>query len=104
MRRYPPETASGSRPHDSQASDLLNPCVHNRNVDGVDGFATSDVLEEHPSKKGFFRIIGRADDQIMHSTGEKVRWTLLSCYDFVHDVASHHGQTNPGPLGGQLAS
>lgn len=70
VRRYLP--APGSCPHGSQASDLLDPCVHNRNVDGAAGFATSDVLEEHPSKKGFFRIIGRADDQIMHSTGEKV--------------------------------
>lgn len=32
----------------------------------------------HPTKPGFFKVVGRADDQLMLSTGEK---------------------TNPGPLG-----
>ncbi|TFY65192.1 hypothetical protein EVJ58_g2123 [Rhodofomes roseus] len=49
-------------------------------VDGVDAYATSDLLVPHPTKKGFWKIFGRTDDQIMHSTGEK---------------------TNPGPLGNQ---
>jgi hypothetical protein len=35
------------------------------------------MVEMHPTRKGFFRIVGRCDDQIMLSTGEK---------------------TNPGPM------
>ena len=47
-------------------------------MDGVPGYDTNDVLAPHPTKPGFYKVFGRADDQIMHSTGEK---------------------TNPGPLG-----
>jgi len=40
-------------------------------------FDTNDLLEQHPTKKNLWKIIGRADDQLMMSNGEK---------------------TNPGPL------
>lgn len=53
------------------------PCVINTQVDGIDAYATSDLLTPHPTKPGLWTIYGRSDDQIMHSTGEK---------------------TNPGPL------
>ncbi|KZT28667.1 acetyl-CoA synthetase-like protein [Neolentinus lepideus HHB14362 ss-1] len=53
------------------------PCVLNTKIDGVDGYTTNDLLSPHPTKTGYWRIHGRADDQIMHNTGEK---------------------TNPGPL------
>ncbi|TFK52863.1 acetyl-CoA synthetase-like protein [Heliocybe sulcata] len=53
------------------------PCVLNTQVNGVDGYATSDLLSPHPTEPGYWRIHGRTDDQIMHNTGEK---------------------TNPGPL------
>ncbi|KAF4612641.1 hypothetical protein D9613_011797 [Agrocybe pediades] len=51
--------------------------VVNTQINGVDAYATSDLFVPHPQKAGYWRIHGRADDQIMHSTGEK---------------------TNPGPL------
>ncbi|KAF9552954.1 acetyl-CoA synthetase-like protein [Agrocybe pediades] len=51
--------------------------VINTKVNDVDAYATSDLLIEHPEKPGHWKIYGRVDDQIMHSTGEK---------------------TNPGPL------
>ncbi|KAK0499792.1 hypothetical protein EDD18DRAFT_1460649 [Armillaria luteobubalina] len=54
------------------------PSVINTNVDGADGFATSDLLTPHPTKPGYWKVIGRKDDQIVHNTGKK---------------------TNPGPLG-----
>ncbi|KAK7464323.1 hypothetical protein VKT23_006491 [Stygiomarasmius scandens] len=58
-----------------------NPAVVNvvEKIDGeeIRGFDTNDILEEHPVKKGYYRIVGRADDQIMMANGEK---------------------TNPGPL------
>lgn len=61
-----------------QATDKYTPSKINTNVDGQDGYITGDLLSPHPIKKGFYKVVGRADDQIMHSTGEK---------------------TNPGPLG-----
>ncbi|PBK69900.1 hypothetical protein ARMSODRAFT_974971 [Armillaria solidipes] len=47
------------------------PSVINTNVDGADGFATSDLFTPHPTKPRYWKIIGRIDDQIMHNTGEK---------------------------------
>ena len=44
----------------------------NTKVDGADAYATSDLVVPHPTKKGYYKIVGRSDDQIMHSTGEKV--------------------------------
>lgn len=44
----------------------------NTKVDGIDAYATSDLVTPHPTKKGLYKIVGRTDDQIMHSTGEKV--------------------------------
>ena len=58
-------------------TDSYEPSVFNTEVDGVPAYATSDLCEPHPTEKGWWKIHGRADDQIMHSTGEK---------------------TNPGPL------
>ncbi|KAK0458897.1 uncharacterized protein EV420DRAFT_1269857 [Desarmillaria tabescens] len=45
--------------------------ICNTQVKGRDAYATSDLLEPHPTKEGFWRVFGRVDDQIMHSTGEK---------------------------------
>ncbi|KAJ8503287.1 hypothetical protein ONZ45_g10992 [Pleurotus djamor] len=53
------------------------PCVINGKYYEKDAYYTSDLLVAHPSKPGYYKIFGRADDQIMHNTGEK---------------------TNPGPL------
>lgn len=44
----------------------------NTKVDGLDAFATSDLVTSHPTRKGLYKIVGRSDEQIMHSTGEKV--------------------------------
>ncbi|KAG5723416.1 L-aminoadipate-semialdehyde dehydrogenase large subunit [Termitomyces sp. T112] len=37
----------------------------------VQGFATADVFERHPTKEGLWKIVGRLDDIITHSSGEK---------------------------------
>ncbi|KLO13764.1 acetyl-CoA synthetase-like protein [Schizopora paradoxa] len=63
------------------SNSFLTPCIFNTKVDNADAYAVGDFLTPHPSKPGFFRYFGRADDQIIHSTGEK---------------------TNPGPLGNIL--
>lgn len=41
-------------------------------------YATGDLLTRHPTNPELWRAVGRKDDQIMHSNGEK---------------------TNPGPIG-----
>lgn len=57
----------------------MYPCVFNTKIDGVDAYATSDLLAPHPTKPGYWKVHGRVDDQIMHSTGEKVRSIAPSC-------------------------
>ncbi|KIJ49882.1 hypothetical protein M422DRAFT_246253 [Sphaerobolus stellatus SS14] len=49
----------------------------NTEVDGVLAYATNDIIQRHEVDHTLFRIMGRKDDQIMLSTGEK---------------------TNPGPM------
>lgn len=66
----------------------------NAKVDGVDAFITSDLFSPHPTKSGYYCLYGRADDQIMHATGEKVNRFLTSIL-----VLMALRQTNPGPLG-----
>ncbi|KAF5360057.1 hypothetical protein D9758_007606 [Tetrapyrgos nigripes] len=63
---------------DSHIPAVLN-VVEEDTASGVSvrAFDTQDIVEEHPVKKGYWRIVGRADDQIMMANGEK---------------------TNPGPL------
>ncbi|KAG6902725.1 hypothetical protein C0995_012389 [Termitomyces sp. Mi166 len=41
------------------------------NLPDVDGYATSDLWCPHPTKKGLWKIVGRIDDVIIHSSGEK---------------------------------
>jgi hypothetical protein len=55
------------QPHPAHA-----PCVFNSKRDGVDVYATGDLLMPHPDKTGLWKVFGRVDDQIMHSNGEKV--------------------------------
>ncbi|EJD42005.1 acetyl-CoA synthetase-like protein [Auricularia subglabra TFB-10046 SS5] len=52
--------------HDGQRIDTTN-CE----VDGYRACATKDVVVFHPSNPRMFKIIGRLDDQIVLSTGEK---------------------------------
>ncbi|KAF5371569.1 hypothetical protein D9758_003563 [Tetrapyrgos nigripes] len=59
------------------ANVVCKPSVINTTVNGIPAYATSDLMTPHPTKKGYWRVFGRTDDQIMHNTGEK---------------------TNPGPL------
>ncbi|PPR02158.1 hypothetical protein CVT26_012119 [Gymnopilus dilepis] len=60
---------------------FCRPSVINTKINGIDAYATSDLFTEHSEKPGYWRVYGRTDDQIMHSTGEK---------------------TNPGPLENML--
>ncbi|KAH8102700.1 hypothetical protein BXZ70DRAFT_929500 [Cristinia sonorae] len=42
------------------------------NLSGARGYATSDLWEPHPKKKGLWRIVGRTDDVIVLGSGEKI--------------------------------
>lgn len=41
-------------------------------LDGEDAYATHDLLVRHPTKDGYWKVLGRADDQITLSNGLKV--------------------------------
>ncbi|KAF7293887.1 Acetyl-CoA synthetase-like protein [Mycena chlorophos] len=43
-----------------------------QNLNDSEGYATKDLFERHPSKRSLFKIVGRLDDVIMLSNGEKV--------------------------------
>ena len=53
------------------------PSVFNHVYEGVQAYATSDLFEPHSTKSGYWKVYGRTDDQIMHSTGEKVSVIIL---------------------------
>ena len=57
-------------------------------VNGVGAYATSDLLQPHPTKRGYYRILGRVDDQIMHNNGEKVRSSCESYQSKLTQVLS----------------
>lgn len=46
--------------------------VANSEFDGKDAYVPGDALLPHPHKPGYWRVLGRVDDQIMLSTGEIV--------------------------------
>ncbi|GLB38113.1 putative acetyl-CoA synthetase-like protein [Lyophyllum shimeji] len=41
------------------------------NLPDVRGYATADLWEPHPTKEYLWKIVGRVDDVIIHSSGEK---------------------------------
>ncbi|KAK0472519.1 NRPS-like enzyme [Armillaria novae-zelandiae] len=48
---------------------LHSPAVLDSEIDGVKAFDTKDLVQLHPSNRNLFKVYGRADEQIMHSTG-----------------------------------
>ncbi|KAK7466463.1 hypothetical protein VKT23_005184 [Stygiomarasmius scandens] len=52
-------------------SPIHTPAILNTIIDGAPALDTFDLIERHPQNPALFQIYGRADDQIMHSTGEK---------------------------------
>ncbi|KAJ7892397.1 putative aminoadipate reductase [Mycena leptocephala] len=41
------------------------------NLNDVRGYATSDLFINHPEKKHLWKVVGRVDDVIVHTSGEK---------------------------------
>ena len=46
--------------------------VTNTTIDGVEAYATNDLVVPHPKRPGYWKLIGRRDDQIVLANGEKV--------------------------------
>ena len=55
----------------SQSTPVCAPNAINTTVNGRPAYATNDLLQQHPRNSRLFRVYGRADDQLMLSTGEK---------------------------------
>ncbi|KAH7912516.1 hypothetical protein BJ138DRAFT_785575 [Hygrophoropsis aurantiaca] len=53
------------------ASPSFSPNVINITIKGQPGYASSDLLLRHATNPDLYKVFGRADDQIMLSTGEK---------------------------------
>ncbi|KAJ7449030.1 hypothetical protein B0H11DRAFT_2079260 [Mycena galericulata] len=99
--KFPASITPEMVPHGNNTFELVmvsntfnRPAVLNTQVDGIDAYATSDLLAPHPTKPGYWRVFGRTDDQIMHNTGEKVN--IPAIYFFFN--ADYIPKTNPGPL------
>ena len=45
--------------------------VTNTKVGDQDAYATSDLVAPHPTQPGLWKVVGRADEQIILSNGEK---------------------------------
>ncbi|KIK65188.1 hypothetical protein GYMLUDRAFT_258645 [Collybiopsis luxurians FD-317 M1] len=58
-------------------SSNLTLAVSNTTVNGVKAFDTNDLVIQHPTTPNLFKTIGRADDQIIHSNGEKTNPTPI---------------------------
>ncbi|KAF8905645.1 hypothetical protein CPB85DRAFT_1315335 [Mucidula mucida] len=50
--------------------------VVNTKWEGEDAYATNDLFLPHPTLPGHWKLIGRKDDQLMLSTGEKVGYSI----------------------------
>ena len=69
----------------------------------VEGYSTSDVWERHPTKPWLFKLVGRVDDVLIHSSGEK---TVPGPMEKIVMESSHvkgavifgHGRPQPGIL------
>ena len=51
---------------------MNHPSVITTTIDGVPAFETKDLMQRHPEDPSLWCVYGRADDQLMLSTGEKV--------------------------------
>ncbi|ESK84561.1 nonribosomal peptide synthetase [Moniliophthora roreri MCA 2997] len=67
------------------------------------GYVTSDVWERHPTKPHLYRLVGRVDDVLIHSSGEKtvpgpLEKIILGNTHVKGVVIFGHGRAQPGVL------
>ncbi|KAF8199438.1 putative non-ribosomal peptide synthetase [Pholiota molesta] len=73
------------------------------NLSDVRGYATSDLFVPHPTKNYLWKIVGRIDDVIIHSSGEKtvpppMENILYSSPHIFGAVMFGHAHNQPGVL------
>ncbi|KAF5321072.1 hypothetical protein D9619_000384 [Psilocybe cf. subviscida] len=54
-----------------KGNSIRQPACFDTNIDGLPVFDTKDLVVFHPNNPKLWKLVGRADDQITHSTGEK---------------------------------
>ena len=64
-----PKWSSGKSSQDTPRGKI---CMTNTELYGEKAYATNDLLIRHPTNPKLWKVHGRSDDQIVHSTGEKV--------------------------------
>ncbi|KAF8959299.1 hypothetical protein BDZ97DRAFT_1922992 [Flammula alnicola] len=79
-------------------SSIKMPAVLNTVVDGVRAFDTKDLVIRHPTNPNLWKLYGRADEQIMHSTGEKVMQALIIMNGIISHWTKLLMKTNPLPI------
>ncbi|KAF8971811.1 hypothetical protein BDZ97DRAFT_1913708 [Flammula alnicola] len=84
---------------------LTNDALHVsvENLPDVKGYATSDLFIPHPTKDYLWKIVGRVDDVIIHSSGEKTvpppMEALMTSSPHITDVVMFgHAHDQPGVL------
>ena len=89
-----------------QSTPTYRACIHNTKIGDADGYSMGDLVVPHPTLPGYWKVFGRADDQLMHNTGEKVRVRRRPLDPSVSDNEvfsdTTQPQTNPAPLGSEL--
>ncbi|KAJ7828944.1 hypothetical protein B0H14DRAFT_3873194 [Mycena olivaceomarginata] len=74
-----------------------------QNLENPAGYATSDLCVNHPKKKHLWRLVGRLDDTIVHTSGEKTvpapMENIITCSPLVTAViAFGHERAQTGIL------
>ncbi|KAG1738262.1 putative aminoadipate reductase [Suillus lakei] len=77
-------------------SDKLQPSIEN--LPDVQGYATNDLFVRHPTQKQLWKIVSRADDVIVLSSGEKTvpsqMETIIGCCPYVNGAVMFGRERN----------
>lgn len=77
-------------------SDKLQPSIEN--LPDVQGYATNDLFVRHPTQKQLWKIVSRADDVIVLSSGEKTvpsqMETMIGCCPYVNGAVMFGRERN----------
>ncbi|KAK0184035.1 NRPS-like enzyme [Armillaria mellea] len=79
------------------------PTALNSEIDGIEALDMKDLVQLHPSNKSLWKVYGRADEQITHSTGvktnpEPIEAALISDRHISGVVMFGRGKFQPGVL------
>ncbi|KAK0215362.1 NRPS-like enzyme [Armillaria nabsnona] len=79
------------------------PAAFNSEIDGIEALDMKDLVQLHPSNRRLWKVYGRADEQITHSTGEKtnpepIEAALMSDRHISGVIMFGRGKFQPGVL------